>query len=82
MPKTKLSRPAVSCWERYRSLVMSRMVEYGTNKEELAAKIGVSYPTMLKYLRDPGCMTLDVMRKLNRTLDIKAEAARDALAVT
>lgn len=82
MPKTKLSRPVVSCWEKYRGIIMSRMVEYDFSVQGLAIKMGISYPTMAKYLADPGSMTLDTMRRLNRILDIRAEAVREALAVT
>ena len=81
MPKTKLSRPAVSVWERYRGTILSRMVEYGMDIAGLARAVNVTPPTMRAYLADPGQMRLDTMRKLNRALDIDAEAARQALAV-
>lgn len=81
MPRTKLDRPAVSCWERYRGVLMSRMVEYGLDISDMARRLNISPPTMRKYIRDPGTMTLDTMRRLNRILDIQADAAREALAV-
>lgn len=55
------------------------VLDYGT--EELAARMGISPPTVRRYIREPGTMQMDTMRKLNRVLDIEAEAARDALAV-
>lgn len=81
MPRTKLDRPAVSCWERYRGVIMSRMVEYGLDISDMARRLNVTPPTMRKYLADPGCMTLDTMRKMNRALDVSAEDARANLAV-
>lgn len=81
MPKTKLARPTVSCWEKYRGAVLSRMVEYQIGITELAPKMMVSPPTMRKYLQNPGVMPLDTMRRLNRVLDISAEDARQMLAV-
>ena len=54
MPKTKLSRPAVSCWERYRGAIMSRMVDYDLDIAVMARKLEVSPPTMRRYLKDPG----------------------------
>ena len=54
MPKTKLSRPAVSCWERYRGAIMSRMVDYDLDIAAMARKLEVSPPTMRRYLKDPG----------------------------
>lgn len=78
MPKIK---KAYDPWERYRGAVLGRMValDYGT--EELAARMGISPPTVRRYIREPGTMQMDTMRKLNRVLDISAEDARDCLAV-
>lgn len=81
MPRTKLDRHAVSCWERYLGVLMSRMVEYGEDSASMARRLNISPPTMRKYIRDPGTMTLDTMRRLNRILDIPADAAREAIAV-
>ena len=81
MPKTKLDRPKVSVWEAYRGLVLSRMVEYGLDIAALSRKMDISPPTMRKYIANPGAMPMDSMRKLNRALDLTAEAARAALAV-
>ena len=81
MPKTKFSRPQVGPWEKYRGVILSRMVEYGLDMAEMAARMGVSCPTFSKWISDPGTMSMDTMRKLNRVLDITAEAAREALAV-
>lgn len=78
MPKIKKQYDP---WERYRGAVLGRMValDYGT--EELAARMGISPPTCRRYIREPGTMQMDTMRKLNRVLDIEAEAAREALSV-
>ena len=81
MPKTKLDRPTVSCWERYRGAILSRMVEYGLDIAGLARKLNVSPPTMRAYLANPGQMRMDTMRKLNRVLDLEAAEARALLAV-
>ena len=81
MPKTKLDRPTVSVWEKYRGAILSRMVEYGLDIAALANKLGVTPPTMRAYLADPGQMRLDTMRKLNRALDLDAAEARALLAV-
>lgn len=54
-------------------------LDYGT--EELAARMGISPPTVRRYIREPGRMQMDTMRKLNRVLDIEAEQARAYLAV-
>lgn len=78
MPKIK---KAYDPWERYRGAVLGRMValDYGT--EELAVRMGISPPTVRRYIREPGTMQMDTMRKLNRVLDIEAEQARAYLAV-
>lgn len=81
MPRTKLDRPVCSCWEAYRGAVMSRMVEYNLDINGLANLLGVSYPTAKKFIENPGCMTLDRMRKLNRSLDLTADAVRPLLPV-
>ena len=81
MPRTKLDRPVCSVWEGYRGLLLSRMAEYKLSNADLAKQIGVSFPTMTKYLADPGTMTMDTMRKLNRSLDLTADAVRPLLPV-
>lgn len=76
----KLKKPADPC-ERYRGALLGRMValDYGT--EKLAERMGISPPTVRRYIREPGTMQMDTMRKLNRVLDISAEDARGCLAV-
>ncbi len=76
MPKLKKQYDP---YEGYRGAVLGRMIvlEYGT--EDLAAKMGVSPPTARRYIREPGTMSMDTMRRLNRILDIEAEQARGLL---
>lgn len=78
MPKLK---KAYDPWERYRGAVVGRMIALDIGFSDLAVQLGVSRPTAYRYVKDPGVMSLDTMRRLNRVLDITAEAARDALAV-
>ena len=77
MPK---ARKPYDPWERYRGAVVGRMLVMEIGLPELAASMGLSLPTVRKYVKDPGAMTLDQMRKLNRVLDITAETARELLA--
>ena len=77
MPKLK---KAYDPWERYRGAVVGRMIALDIGFSDLAVQLGVSRPTAYRYVKDPGVMSLDTMRRLNRVLDITAEAARDALA--
>lgn len=76
MPKAK--KP-YDPWERYRGAVVGRMFVLDFGLPELAERMHVSVPTARKYIKNPGAMTLDQMRSLNRTLDITAEAARELL---
>lgn len=77
MPKLKKQ---FDPWERYRGAVVGRMLVLDYGLAELAGKMGISIPTARKYIKDPGCMSLDQMRQVNRILDIEAADARDLLA--
>lgn len=46
---------------------------------ELASRMGISIPTARKYIKDPGKMSMDDMRQINRILDIEAEETRGLL---
>lgn len=80
MPRTKLDRVR-DPYEKYRSMILGRMAVLDYGYEELAARLGVSPPTARRYVREPGTMTMDSMRKMNRVLDVSAEDARANLAV-
>lgn len=80
MPRTKLDRVR-DPYEKYRALILGRMAVLDYGFDELAARLGVSPPTARRYVREPGSMTMDSMRRMNRVLDITAEVAREALAV-
>ena len=66
--------------ERYRGAVVGRMLVLEFGYLELADRMGISIPTARKYIRDPGTMTLDQMRSMNRALDITAAEARELLS--
>ena len=76
MPKLKKQYDP---WERYRGAVVGRMFVLDYGLAELAGRLGISIPTARKYIKDPGCMSLDQMRQVNRILDIEAEEARGLL---
>lgn len=80
MPRTKLDRVR-DPYEKYRAMILGRMAILDYGYEELAARLGVSPPTARRYVREPGSMTMDSMRKMNRVLDVSAEDARANLAV-
>lgn len=80
MPRTKLDR-IKDPHEKYRALILGRMAILDYGYEELAARLGVSPPTARRYVREPGTMSMDSMRKMNRVLDVSAEDARANLAV-
>lgn len=80
MPRTKLDKVR-DPHERYRGLILGRMRTLGINNEELARKMNKSTPTIRSYIKDPGQMKLSTLARLNRILDIDAEAARAALCV-
>lgn len=80
MPKTKLDKRR-DPHEKYRALILGRMATNEMSIHEVARRLGRSVPTVRRYIKDPGKMTLDAIGKLNRILDIDAEAARNALAV-
>lgn len=75
----KLRKP-FDPWEKYRGAVVGRMLVLELGLVDVADRLHVSVPTARKYIKDPGCMSLDQMRCLNRALDITAEAARELLA--
>ena len=77
MPKLK---KGYDPWERYRGAVIGRMVMLDMGFSDLAVRLGVSRPTAYRYVREPGTMQLDMMRKVNRVLDIEAEDVRALLA--
>ena len=77
MPKLK---KAFDPWERYRGAVVGRMLVMDMDFADLADRLGVSRPTAQRYVKDPGAMQLDMMRKVNRVLDIEAADASYLLA--
>jgi len=77
MPKLK---KAYDPWERYRGAVVGRMFVMDYGLAELAGRMGLTIPTVRRYIKEPGRMSLDQMRQMNRILDIEAEDARALLA--
>ena len=77
MPKAK--KP-FDPWEKSRGALIGRMMVLEIGYVDVAEKLNVTAPTARRYIKDPGRMSLDQMRCLNRALDITAEAARELLA--
>ena len=76
MPRLKTGDP----FSNWRGLIMGRMFDNGRmTVTELADRVGVSRPTMRKYLNNPGAAPLDTVRKIHRVLGVRAEDAREAL---
>ena len=74
----KLKRP-YDPYEKYKVLVHGKMDVLGLSCTMLAEKMDSSRNTMSKYLREPEQMSLGMLRRLNRILEIPAEEARAAL---
>ena len=76
MPRLRTERDP---YEDYVGLILQRMRAEELDLTSLAERIGISRQTLRAYLRDPGSMRLDTVRKVHRVLGIRAEQARDRI---
>lgn len=76
MPRLRDER---SPYESYAGLIMARMKAMHFSGQDLAVRIGVSVTTMYTYIKHPGNMRLETIRRLNRVLGIRAEEARERI---
>ena len=76
MPRLRDER---SPYEGYTGLIMGRMNALHLTGQDLAVRMGISITTMYTYIKHPGNMRLETIRKLNRVLGIKAEEARERI---
>jgi len=66
-------------YERYVGMILARMKLCGYTQEDLASRLDVTRNTVQRYLKTPGVMQMDTVRRLNRILGLKAEDVRQAL---
>ena len=76
MPRLRQER---SPYEGYTGMILGRMKGQGITIIDMAARLGVTPNTMSRYIKEPGGMRLDTIRKLHRILGIPAEEARDRI---
>lgn len=83
MPRTEAIRR--DPWERWKGMVLAAKERLGMTDEDIAARLSgtkaVCRQTVTKWRKDPDVMPLWAFARINRILEIEAEAARQAVVV-
>ena len=93
MPKTEPIRR--DPWERWKGMVLAAKERLGMTDEDIAARLvypttggqvtratkGPTRQTVTKWRKDPDVMPLWAFARINRSLEIEAQEAREAVVV-
>ena len=83
MPRTEAIRR--DPWERWKGMVLAAKERMGMTDEDIASRLSgtkaVCRQTVTKWRKDPDAMPLWAFARINRILEIVAEAARQAAVV-
>lgn len=83
MPRTEAIRR--DPWDRWKGMVLAAKERLDMTDEDIAARLSgtkaVCRQTVTKWRKDPDAMPLWAFARINRILEIEAEAARQAAVV-
>lgn len=83
MPRTEAIRR--DPWERWKGMVLAAKERLDMTDEDIASRLSgtkaVCRQTVTKWRKDPDAMPLWAFARINRILEIEAEAARQAAVV-